>query len=80
VTSHDRHPPGIRRTGQDHQAEPETPAGGGTVRDPGTAPGEADRAEGAQDEGDRGEWGRPGQPDQAGQAGQRDDYDEYEPL
>ena len=80
VTSHDRHPPGIRRTGQDQRAEPEIPAGQGTARDPGTAAGEADRAEGAQDEGDQGDWGRPGQPDQAGQAGQRDDFDEYEPL
>jgi hypothetical protein len=77
VTSHDRQRPRIRRTGQDHQAEPEVPAGQGTVRDSGTAPGEADRAEGAQDEGDQGKWGRPDQPDQAGQ---RDDYDEYEPL
>ena len=76
MTSHVRRPPGIRHTGEDQQAEPEIPAGEDTVRDPGAAPGEADRADGARDEGDRGEWGRP---DQAGHAGQRN-YDAYEPL
>ena len=80
MTSHDRHLPGTRRTGGDQQAEPEIPAGQGTGCDPGSAPGEADRAERARSEGDQAEWGSPGQPDQAGRAGQRDDYDEYEPL
>ena len=50
------------------------------MRDPGTEPGEADRATGGQDEGDQGEWWGPGQPDRAGWTGQRDDNDEYEPL
>ncbi len=77
MTSHDRRLPGKRRTGPGQQATPEIPADQGAVRDPGTEPGEADRATGAQDEGDQGEWGRSGQ---AGQAGQRDDTDEYEPL
>jgi hypothetical protein len=80
VTSHDRHLPGKRRTGPDQQAEPEIPADQGTVRNPGTEPGEANRATAAHDDGDQGEWGKPGQPDQAGPAGQRDDNDEYEPL
>ncbi len=80
MTSHDRRPPGIRRTGGDQQVKPEIPADQGTVRDPGAAPGEADGAGGARSEGDQGEWGRPGQLDQAGHGAQRDDYDEYEPL
>jgi len=80
VTSHDRRLPGKRRARPYQQTEPEHPVDEGTVRDPGTEPGEADRATAGQDKGDQGEWGRPDQPDQAGRTGQRDDKDEYEPL
>ena len=80
MTSRDRHLPEKRRAGLYQQTEPEPLVREDAVRDPGTEPGEADRATGGQDEGDQGEWGRPGQPDQAGRTGQRDDNDEYEPL
>ena len=80
MTSHDRHLPEKMHTGPYQQTEPEPPVNQDTVRDPGTGPGEADRAMAGQDEGDQGEWGRPGQPDQAGRTGPDDDNDEYEPL
>ena len=69
-----------RHTGTYQRTELEPPPNEDTVRDPGTEPGEADRAMAGQDEGDQGEWGRPGRPDEAGRTGQRDDNDEYEPL
>jgi hypothetical protein len=80
VTSRDRHLPEKRRAGLYQQTEPEPLVREDAVRDPGTEPGEADRATGGQDEGDQGEWWGPGQPDRAGWTGQRDDNDEYEPL
>ena len=80
MTSHDHHLPEKRHTGPYQQTDPEPPVNQDTVRDPGTGPGEADRAMAGQDEGDQGEWGKPGQPDQAGRTGQHDDNDEYEPL
>jgi len=80
VTSRDRHLPEKRRAGLYQQTEPEPLDREDAVRDPGTEPGEADRATGGQDEGDQGEWWGPGQPDRAGWTGQRDDNDEYEPL
>ena len=80
MTSRDRHLPEKRRAGLYQQTEPEPLVREDAVRDPGTEPGEADRATGGQDEGDQGEWWGPGQPDRAGWTGQRDDNDEYEPL
>ena len=80
MTSRDRHLPEKRRAGLYQQTEPEPRVREDAVRDPGTEPGEADRATGGQDEGDQGEWWGPGQPDRAGWTGQRDDNDEYEPL
>ena len=80
MTSHDRHLPEKSHTGPYQQTQPEPPVNQDTVRDPGTGPGEADRAMAGQDEGDQGERGRPGQPDQAGRTGPHDDNDEYEPL
>ena len=80
MTSHDHHLPEKRRAGLYQQTEPEPLVREDAVRDPGTEPGEADRATGGQDEGDQGEWWGPGQPDRAGWTGQRDDNDEYEPL
>ena len=80
MTSRDRHLPEKRRAGLYQQTEPEPLVREDAVRDPGTEPGEADRATGGQDEGDHGEWWGPGQPDRAGWTGQRDDNDEYEPL
>ena len=80
MTSRDRHLPEKRRAGLYQQTEPEPLVREDAVRDPGTEPGEADRATGGQDEGDQGEWWGPGQPDRAGWTGQRDDNDDYEPL
>ena len=80
MTSRDRHLPEKRRAGLYQQTEPEPLGREDAVRDPGTEPGEADRATAGQDEGDQGEWWGPGQPDRAGWTGQRDDNDEYEPL